>query len=456
MIFSSLIFIFKFLPITLLLYYFSPQKYRTLVLTVCSLFFYAWGEPKYIILMIISILVNYLSAIFILKYNNKRKFILFLNIFFNIGVLFIFKYLNFIIGSINDIFSISLNVVNLTLPLGISFYTFQTMSYTVDVYNGKVTAEKNIFNFSAYVCLFPQLIAGPIVKYIDITTELKQPKINTIMLRDGVELFILGLCKKVLLANNIGLLWDEISKDSLYVDSAPFAWLGIIAFSLQIYFDFSGYSTMAIGLGKMLGFNFPENFDFPYTSRSITEFWRRWHITLGSWFKEYLYIPLGGNRVNSRRKMYNLLLVWFLTGFWHGADYNFILWGLYFFTILYFEKKYLLEFLKNNKFISHVYTLILLALGWSIFAITDLGEMLVYCKNLFSFNFDNLAYLYYLNNYFIILVICIFFSSSYGELLYRIIKKYSLLYNVILLVLFIVTICYLVDSTYNPFLYFRF
>ena len=315
MIFSSILFIFRFLPIALILYYITPQKYKNLILTLLSLVFYSWGEGKYFLIMIASIIIDYTAGRLIYRYKNeikKKTIVLCISLVFNLGLLFFFKYFNFFIDNINNIFNLAIKGVKITLPLGISFYTFQTMSYSIDVYRGKIVPEKNIINFAAFVTLFPQLIAGPIVKYTDINKEISRRVITKDNVEVGIEKFILGLGRKVLIANNIGMLWTEVEGIGFENISTPLAWLGIISFGLQIYFDFSGYSLMAIGLGKMLGFNFPENFNYPYISRSISEFWRRWHITLGSWFKEYVYIPLGGNRKGKVRVTFNLFIVWFM------------------------------------------------------------------------------------------------------------------------------------------------
>ncbi|EOU2107071.1 MBOAT family protein, partial [Clostridium perfringens] len=346
----------------------------------------------------------------------------------------------------------SLSLLYLTLPLGISFYTFQTMSYTIDVYRGKIKAERNIINFGAYVCLFPQLIAGPIVKYSEIKNELKNRKIKVNQVEEGITEFIIGMGKKVLIANNIGLLWNEIQELGISYVSTPLLWLGVIAFSFQIYFDFSGYSSMAIGLGKMLGFDFPENFNFPYISRSITEFWRRWHITLGSWFKEYVYIPMGGNRLGKNRIILNLFIVWFLTGFWHGAKYNFIIWGLYFFFLIVIEKVFLMNYLNKYKIFSHIYAIVFIVFGWALFSFEDLLSI----KYLFRMNFS-LDFIYYLRNYFLVIIIAILGSTKLINNIYeRFIKKNKYLECLVLMMVFILSVAYLVDSTYNPFLYFRF
>lgn len=458
MVFSSILFIFRFLPIAMGIYFLTPKKLKNLSLLILSLIFYSWGEPRYFLLMIASIFVDYFISINIEKNNKNKKIkilLLAISIIFNVGILFFFKYINFFIENINSIFNMSLNNVKITLPLGISFYTFQTMSYTIDVFLGKVKAEKNIINFGAFVCLFPQLIAGPIVKYIDISKELKNRDINLDEIQEGIRLFILGLGSKVLIANNIGSLWNEVETMGFNNISTILAWMGIIAFSLQIYFDFNGYSLMAIGLGKILGFNFPNNFNYPYESRSITEFWRRWHITLGQWFKQYVYIPLGGNRLGRARTYFNLFIVWFLTGLWHGASYNFILWGLYFFILIYIEKNGLLNLLNKHKLISHIYTIFFILVGWVLFAVIDLNKIINFLKKMFIFNAGN-EWIYYLRNYIITYTIAIIFSTSFLKKIYNKFVKNNIVDTIILITIFLLSIAYLVDSSYNPFLYFRF
>ena len=440
------------------IYFLTPKKLKNLSLLILSLIFYSWGEPRYFLLMIASIFVDYFISINIEKNNKNKKIkilLLAISIIFNVGILFFFKYINFFIENINSIFNMSLNNVKITLPLGISFYTFQTMSYTIDVFLGKVKAEKNIINFGAFVCLFPQLIAGPIVKYIDISKELKNRDINLDEIQEGIRLFILGLGSKVLIANNIGSLWNEVETMGFNNISTILAWMGIIAFSLQIYFDFNGYSLMAIGLGKILGFNFPNNFNYPYESRSITEFWRRWHITLGQWFKQYVYIPLGGNRLGRARTYFNLFIVWFLTGLWHGASYNFILWGLYFFILICIEKNGLLNLLNKHKLISHIYTIFFILVGWILFAVIDLNQIINFFKKMFIFNAGN-EWIYYLRNYIITYNIAIIFSTSFLKKIYNKFVKSNIVDTIILITIFLLSIAYLVDSSYNPFLYFRF
>ena len=455
MVFSSNLFIFQFIPVVFLLLFLTPKKYQNLVLFLSSLFFYAWGEVRYIFIMFASVIVDYSCSNLIEKYRTNEfimKLWLMASIVFNLGMLFVFKYSNFFIININQLFHLDLALVNLTLPLGISFYTFQTMSYTIDVYRQKVNAEKNIIDFGAYVCLFPQLIAGPIVKYRTIATQLKSRIMNMDTLTQGIRIFLLGLSSKVLLANNIGLLWDEILL--LPMRSTLTSWLGLVAFGFQIYFDFSGYSLMAIGLGKMLGFTFPENFNYPYISKSMSEFWNRWHITLGMWFKEYVYIPLGGNRKGSFRLLINLFIVWVFTGFWHGAEYNFILWGLYFFVLLVIEKAFLQSFLDKHPWIARVYFIPLILVSWAIFAITDLSQLFAYLQSLIHYT-SGVEWVYYLRNYGLLIMLCFVFATPLGKTIITTIKS-QVLKDALSYATFLIAIAYLVDSSYNPFLYFRF
>ena len=456
MVFSSLVFIFRFLPAFILVYFFTPTKYKNFTLLIFSLLFYSLGEPIYFPIMIASILVDYCVGIAIENnFNNRPKcrFLLTISIVTNMGMLFFFKYSNFFIDNINLILSTSFKNLNIALPLGISFYTFQTLSYSIDIFRGKASAERNIIDFGAFVSSFPQLIAGPIVKYTDINKEIKKRKISFDNFEIGLEKFVIGLGEKVLLANNIGMLWNDIYTKNINEISMPLAWLGILSFSFQIYFDFAGYSSMAIGLGKIIGFDFPINFNFPYISKSISEFWRRWHITLGSWLKEYIYIPLGGNRVSKKRLFLNLLILWFLTGFWHGAEYTFILWGLYFFLLIYIEKRFLYIFIDKSIVFAHIYTIFFLLIGWAIFAIDNLRLLSSYLKRMFSFNLT-LDFVYYINNYFIVLIICFLCSTPLILNIYMKIGKP--IKSLIVIIIFILSISYLVDSTYNPFLYFRF
>lgn len=455
MVFSSNLFIFRFLPLVFLLLFFTPKKYKNFVLLLSSLFFYAWGEVRYILIMFASILIDYSMSNLIEKYRDskvKTRFFLLVSISFNLGLLFFFKYTNFFIEVINTLFKLNMTALNIVLPLGISFYTFQTMSYTIDVYRNQVKADKNIIDFGAYVCLFPQLIAGPIVKYRTIAQQLKERVVNFSTFNQGLRTFLMGLASKVLIANNIGMLWDEIY--SLNAMSTISAWLGVFAFGMQIYFDFAGYSLMAIGLGKMLGFDFEQNFNYPYISRSMSEFWNRWHMTLGSWFKEYVYIPLGGNRKGKLRMFFNLFIVWFLTGFWHGAYYNFILWGLYFFVLLVVEKAFLKKYLDKYVIGSRIYFIFFILIGWAIFAIDDMGALSHYLQVMFRWTGGS-EWRYYLSNYGVLIGLSILLATP---LISRIKVKLEKpwVFDLALVLSFVMSIAYLVDSTYNPFLYFRF
>lgn len=457
MLFSSLLFIFQFLPVFFIIYYLSPIRFRNLILFLASVFFYAWGEPRFVILILISILINYIAGIFIERYDRNEKIrvtILVLSIIYNIGTLMFFKYFNFIIENINYIFKGDISFIDIPLPLGISFYTFQIMSYTIDVYRRDTKAERSYINLGAYLCMFPQLIAGPIVVYTQVSKELRKRSYYLKDIEKGLRIFILGLGSKVLIANNVGGLWDDMAQIGYANISMPLAWLGLLSFSLQIYFDFNGYSLMAIGLGKMLGFDFPQNFNFPYISKSVTEYWRRWHITLSTWFKEYLYIPLGGNRKGKLRTYLNLFIVWSVTGLWHGASWNFIFWGIYFFVLLSLEKLFLKKWLEKNVILSRIYTILAILLGWMIFAITELENIKIYFGRLFSFSISE-DWIYYLRNYGMILVIGILFSTPFLKKWYDK-QANKILCNILLLVIFLLSIAYLVDAAYNPFLYFRF
>ncbi len=460
MVFSNLFFIFRFLARFLVVYYAVPYRFKNAVITVFSLIFYSWGEVRYFPIMLATIVVNYFCSLAIEKNSGNRKAqkaFLLIATFFSMGMLFIFKYTDFFISNINRFAGSSIPLMKLTLPLGISFYTFQTMSYTIDVYMGKVKAEKDLINLSAFVTMFPQLIAGPIVRYTDINEKLNTYKgrITLEGINEGIKLFIFGLGKKVLIANNVGALWTDIEAMGFTGVSTPLAWLGLLAYSLQIYFDFSGYSLMAIGMGKMMGFDFPKNFDLPYISRSITEFWRRWHMTLGSWFREYVYIPLGGNRKGLARQMFNMLVVWFLTGFWHGADWNFMLWGLYYFLFLAIEKLFLLDPLRKGKVLPHIYTLLVVMVGWAIFYITDIPSLAGFVSRLFVPS-EGVGASYYLSNYALSLGVAVFCSTSLTTRIYEKIKDKDRIMIPLLAVIALLSVAYLVDSTYNPFIYFRF
>ena len=456
MLFSSLVFLFTFLPITLLVYYLVPRKVKNVVLLIASLIFYAWGEPVYIFLMLISILFNYFCGMDIaLKAGRKSQVrSLIFTIVVNLFILGFFKYYGFIVTNLNAILPFYIPYRKLELPIGISFYTFQTLSYIIDVYRGNVDVQVNLIDFGTYVTMFPQLIAGPIVQYADVERQLRERKESLTKFGYGAWFFVMGLAKKVLLANTIGSIYENIAAmDGMSVVTA---WLGCLAYTFQIYFDFSGYSLMAIGLGRMLGFYFPQNFNYPYISKSITEFWRRWHITLSSWFRDYVYIPLGGNRVKQSRHFFNIFVVWFLTGFWHGAAWNFIFWGLYFFVLLMIEKTFLLKHLEKSKVLSHIYLIFLIIISWGIFALSDLSQMGALFGRMFSLHAGN-DWMYYLRDYAIMFVLCVLASTPFfKKLADSSLGKNKVVRTVFLAGVFVVCVAFMVDSTYSPFLYFNF
>lgn len=466
MVFSSTIFLCVYLPLVLLGYYICPKKGRNLFLLIVSLVFYAWGEPKYVFLMIFSILVNYIFGRLMDKNRGRQKrmkLLLVLSVVIDLGLLSVFKYTDFVITNINAIFGANFDLLNIALPIGISFYTFQAMSYTIDAYRDDVRVQKNLIDFGMYITMFPQLIAGPIVRYADVQDQLADRSVTTVDFSEGVMRFVVGLGKKVLLANQMGAVWSDIYALGGDV-STLMAWTGAIAYTFQIYFDFSGYSDMAIGLGRMFGFKFPENFRYPYQSVSITDFWRRWHITLSTWFKEYLYIPLGGNRRGLARQALNLLIVWSLTGFWHGAGWNFVMWGLYYFVILFIEKLFLLKALdKLPKFFRHVYALLLIIIGWVIFASDDVSVLLPYLGSMFGANgaiggMD----VYTLLTKAVLLIICCVASTELPKKLFLSAagamneKAAFTLKSVLMIALLALSMILLIGDSYNPFLYFRF
>ena len=466
MVFSSTIFLCVYLPLVLLGYYICPKKGKNLFLLIVSLIFYAWGEPKYVFLMIFSILVNYVFGLLMDKHreNKKRlKLLLVISVIIDLGLLSVFKYTDFIITNINSVFGAGFDLLNIALPIGISFYTFQAMSYTIDVYRDDVRVQRNLIDFGMYITMFPQLIAGPIVRYSDVQDQLAVRNVTAADFSEGIMRFVVGLGKKVLLANQMGAVWTQIY--ALGGDiSALMAWTGAAAYTFQIYFDFSGYSDMAIGLGRMFGFKFPENFRYPYESVSITDFWRRWHITLSTWFKEYLYIPLGGNRRGLARQALNLLIVWTLTGFWHGAGWNFVMWGLYYFVILFVEKLFLLKALdKLPRLFRHAYALLLIVIGWVIFASDDVSVMLPYLGSMFGANgalggMD----VYTLLTRAALMVICCVASTELPKRLFvtaagKMNEKAAFtIKSVLTLALLALSVVFLIGDSYNPFLYFRF
>lgn len=468
MIFSSVLFLYIYLPLVLLIYQLTPLKARNLLLLIVNLIFYGWGEPVYILLMFLSIGIDYVNGYYVGKYRNtdrkKAKRFVILSVVMNLSLLGFFKYYDFLAISLNGLLNMQLlQPLGLALPIGISFYTFQTMSYTIDIYRNQADAQKSIINFGTYVTLFPQLIAGPIVRYNDVADQLEHREYRSDMFAYGIQRFILGLAKKVLLANNIGLLWESVQKMDFGSMSVLSAWLGIIAFAFQIYFDFSGYSDMAIGLGKMFGFTFLENFNYPYISKSITEFWRRWHISLSVWFKEYVYIPLGGNRHGTWRMVFNLAVVWMLTGFWHGASWNFLWWGSYFGILLILEKLFLKQWLdKCPSFVGHCYTLILVLISWVLFALNDGEAIAAYLRAMFVLNGNCIVdhtSIYLLANYAVLLIGLVLASLPLGKILYHRYVENKPLYVLVpfvLAILLLASTAYIVDASYNPFLYFRF
>ena len=468
MLFSSITFLFLFLPIMLAVYYIAPPQWKNLLLLAGSLIFYAWGEPVYIILMILSILLNYFCGMDIENKSEneaKAKRSLVFAITVNIVLLVFFKYFGFLVESTNTLFGISIPYRELALPIGISFYTFQEISYIVDVYRGKVKAQQSLVKYALYVSMFPQLVAGPIVCYGDIEKQLTARKISGRKLGQGAMLFIIGLSKKAVLANTLGKIFEEISSTSASNLTVLMAWLGCITYAFQIYFDFSGYSDMAVGLGKMFGFEFCMNFNYPYIAKSITEFWRRWHISLSSWFRDYVYIPLGGNRVSKSRHIFNLMVVWFLTGLWHGAAWNFVAWGLYYGIILIIEKYILSPVLdKLPSVVRHVYSIVLVVIGWVLFFSPSLGGAVRYLGMMFGAGAHGVAdreSLYLLTTNLVLWIILIIGSTPLTDVRYQHMlrqKKWNttLLNGIVYAVLFILCIAYLVTETYNPFLYFRF
>lgn len=468
MLFSSIVFLFSFLPAVMILYYLLPVRFRNVILLLASLVFYAWGEPVYLFLMLLSILFNYFSGLDIARnLQDKRaaKRSLVFNLIINLAVLGFFKYEGFVLDTLNGILPVHISYHALPLPIGISFYTFQILSYIIDVYRGNVKVQTNLPNFALYVTMFPQLIAGPIVQYADVDEQLASREVSWTKFGEGSMYFIRGLAKKVLLANTSGMIFTEVSGLAKGNIAVMTAWLGAFAYMFQIYFDFSGYSDMAIGLGKMFGFEFNMNFNYPYVSKSVTEFWRRWHISLSSWFRDYVYIPLGGNRVSKIKHIRNLLIVWFLTGLWHGAAWNFVAWGLYYGVILIIEK-YLLSPVLDRlpDVVRHIYSIVLVVIGWVLFFSSSFGQAADYIRVMFgagAHGFADRESMYLLTSNLILWLILIFGSTPLVHFRYEHMlrsKKWNttIINSVVYAALFIVCIAYLVTETYNPFLYFRF
>ena len=467
MVFSSLLFLFTYLPVVLLIYYLSPLKWRNGVLLIFNLIFYGWGEPTYIILMVFTITADYVAGLLVARFKDQgrdraARTAVAAALVLNLAILFFFKYWDLIADTLRGFGLDVLPALGLSLPIGISFYTFQTMTYPVDLYRGDAGVQKNLVNFGTFVTLFPQLIAGPILKYKELADQVDQRTYRVEQFAGGVHIFVIGLGKKVLLANNLGQLWDAYKALPTEELTVLGAWLGVAAFSLQLYFDFSGYSDMAIGLGRMLGFEFLKNFDYPYISRSVTEFWRRWHISLGSWFREYVYIPMGGNRVSGGRLCFNLLVVWGLTGLWHGASWNFLLWGLCFGVLLILEKLWLKQWIDRwPRALQHLYTLFLVLVSWAIFAVEDFGQLGGYLSAMFGLAGGGLAdgaFRYYLGSYGLsLLAACVASTPLMAGLWRRLPQRAErVLLPVVILAGLLLCTAYLVDATYNPFLYFRF
>jgi len=466
MVFSGIPFLFYYLPAVLLIYFAVPGKYRNAVLLLASLLFYAWGEPRYVILMMISILIGYFTAFPMAKYAGtwRSKLALAAAVFCEVGMLAVFKYADFFLGSFNSAFGLSLPLLRLTLPIGISFYTFQILSYTLDVYKAQVAPQRNLVHLAAYVTMFPQLIAGPIVRYSDVERELESRTHSVENAALGIRRLILGLGKKVLLANTLGELCSFYKATA--EPSILFTALYALAYTLHIYFDFSGYSDMAIGLGRIMGFHFPENFNFPYISRSCTEFWRRWHMTLGSWFRDYIYIPMGGNRVPRARFFLNILTVWMLTGLWHGAAWNFVLWGLFFAVILLVEKLFLMPYLNRGRIWPHIYTMALIIISFILFDSAHLGAAVRTVGDLFGITglpLTSPESLYYAKSYLPLLAVGILGATPLPRYLAGKLAQHPLGQKVlpvaeplVLAVLLLICTAFLVDGSYNPFLYFRF
>lgn len=458
MLFSSISFIYYFLPLLLIIYFITPKKFRNIPLLIGSLVFYFLGEPIYILVLILSCIINYYLSKII--YKKHSKLFLVISLIYNIGIILYFKYTNFFIDNINNIFNLNIKFLEIIMPIGISFYTFQIIGYIVDVYNKKHEPAKNVLNFMMYVTLFPQLIAGPIVRYSDVEKEIEERTITIDKFSQGITRFIIGLSKKVLIANVLGELITLLT-----IDSFISVWLKPILFTLQIYYDFSGYSDMAIGLGHMLGFTFLENFNYPLIAKSITDFWRRWHISLSSWFKDYVYIPLGGSRVSKIKWIRNLSIVWLLTGFWHGASWNFIIWGLFFLVILLIEKLFLGKYLEKTKVIKYIYTSIIVIISFLIFSTENVSDILNNLSMMFTskgINFINAETLYYLKSNIILLLIGIIGATPLPKNIYLRLKetKLKIILDIIepfiLIGLLALVTSFLIDDSFNPFLYFRF
>lgn len=468
MVFSSLTFLFVFLPIVLGLYYLVPVRYKNAVLFVSGIIFYAWGEPTYVWAMIVSTLIDYTAGRLMHRFDNNQKMrtvFLLVSVIMNLSLLGVFKYSSFVVENINLLFGLSIPDPGLPLPIGISFFTFQSMSYTIDLYRRNISVQKDLVAFTTYVTLFPQIVAGPIVRYSEVADELDHRVIGINTIASGIGIFIKGLAKKVILANGIGAVWTSIKAMDYTEISTATAWIGILAFTFQIYYDFSGYSDMAKGLGRMLGFHFPDNFKHPYVSRSVTDFWRRWHITMSEWFKSYVYFPLGGSRCKPWKKYRNIFIVWMLTGLWHGASWNFVLWGLYFGALLILERLFLGKLIaKLPKVLQIGYTLLLVVFGWVLFEMTDLSQMGQFFSVMFGVSGSGLADKYavftLLNNLLLFVLCAVGATTVTDGLIVKMSRKFHKAVSVVLPIvqtgLLLICIAFLVNATYNPFLYFNF
>ena len=480
LLFSSITFLYYFLPAVLVIYYLAPAKVKNLILFLASFVFYLWGEPKYSVLLLFSVAVGYMGGRCI-EYQRQKKCVcaadpadrsgkykgrhdrLVVGIFtaMTLGLLVFFKYMDFLADSVNRILGTHVPMVQIALPVGISFYTFQIISYYVDVYRGEVAAEHNFVDFAAYVTMFPQLIAGPIVNYTEVSSCLKRRTVTARDFESGIRILVIGLGSKVIIADRVGMLWNNVQTIGFNSISTPLAWLGAVAYSMELYFDFAGYSMMAVGLGKMLGFQIPVNFRFPYISKSVTEFWRRWHITLGRWFRDYVYIPLGGSRKGRLRTMFNLFAVWILTALWHGAGYNFLIWGGMLLGALFLEKLFLLPFLQKSKVIGHVYLLLFVPVTWMAFTITDVHQLGIYLTRMFPFvnahtgMVNSMDYIKYLKDYDSLLAMGVLFATPVPAVIYGRIKR-GMLGTLAIAVIFALSMYYLAVSANNPFLYFNF
>lgn len=458
MVFSSSVFLFLFLPILLFFYYVVFRKnikWKNIVLFISSLFFYAWGEPVVVLLMILSICVNYVFGL--CMDGKRRKLVLAVSVVYNLAFLFVFKYFDFTMGILESIFRANFVKLNIALPIGISFYTFQIMSYVIDVYRKEVKTQRNIIHLGLYISLFPQLIAGPIVRYSTVENEILNRQETPELFKAGIERFIIGFSKKLIIANNVGFIADNIYGMNGAELTTAFLWLAAITYSLQIYFDFSAYSDMAIGLGKMFGFNFEENFNYPYVSKSVTEFWRRWHISLGTWLRDYLYIPLGGNRVGKVRHIFNLFFTWFCTGLWHGANLTFILWGVYFFVFLVLEKN--LKFTKKIGVFSHLYTILVVIVSWVIFRAESVSCAFEYLKGMFVFDFSSFLspdFKWYISNFGVVLLVGIIGCMPIAKHIKKYVQRIPVAELLGLVAMFLVALSFMLRSTYNPFIYFNF